>query len=105
VSLEKFKLSKVGILETENYVVHVGTVPGDKVPQYLVFHKEHGVLEFAHNMIYFINQALDEMEEKLVQQATETRMEDLPPIQADPLEAISPVEEPRARGTKKRRLN
>lgn len=83
--LSKFKLHTYGIAETDNYIVHVGTVPGDKVPQYLIFHKEYGVLEFAHNMIYFINQALEEMEEKLVHQTTETKMQDLPPVEATPV--------------------
>lgn len=73
--MDEFNIKSWGILESENYVVHVGTVPGDKVPQYLVFHKQYGVLEFAHNMIYFVNQALFEMEEKLAEQGEEEKAE------------------------------
>jgi hypothetical protein len=104
----KFKFDKLAILESPNYVVHVGTVPGDKIPQYLIFHKEYGVLEFAHNMIYYINQALEEMEEKLVEQVTQSRMEDLPPIAPTTVEVAetTPVEARPARSTKKKaRLN
>lgn len=104
----KFKFVHVGILESPNYVVHVGTVPGDKIPQYLIFHKQYGVLEFAHNMIYYINQALEEMEEKLVEQATQSRMEDLPPIAPTTVEVeeTTAVEARPARSTKKKaRLN
>lgn len=107
----KFKFTKIAILESPNYVVHVGTVPGDKIPQYLVFHKTYGVLEFAHNMIYFVNQALEEMEEKLAEQATQVRMEDLPPIadtvEAAVMEEISAAEARPARSTtkKKAKLN
>ncbi len=71
----EFLIDKTNIIETDNYIVHVGTVPGDKVPQYLVFNKEFGVLEFAHNMIYFVKEALAEMEEKLVQQELEANAE------------------------------
>jgi hypothetical protein len=63
------------IKETANYRVAIGVVPGDKVPQYLIFHKQYDVLEFAHNMIYYINQALEEMEEKLEEQVQEKKME------------------------------
>jgi hypothetical protein len=96
----KFKFTKLNILETPNYVVHVGTVPKDKIPQYLVFHRAYGVLEFAHNMIYFVRQALDEMEEKLEQQATEARVSDLPATTPE-VEETTPVAAPRARSTKK----
>lgn len=95
----KFKFTRLCILESPNYVVHVGTVPGDKVPQYLVFHRQHGVLEFAHNMIYFVNQALEEMEQKLEEQATQVRVEDLPTPIPEVAETIQ-AEAPRARTTK-----
>lgn len=60
--MEDFTILHSNILGSEHYTVHVGTVPGDKVPQYLVFHKEYGVLEYAHNNIWVIPQALAEME-------------------------------------------
>lgn len=102
----KFKFTKLSILETPNYVVHVGTVPGDKIPQYLVFHRAHGVLEFAHNMIYFVNQALEEMEEKLEQQATAARIEDLPTVVAEARKEAAETAHPAAaRRTKKSKLN
>lgn len=60
--MDQFEISHWNIMESSNYTVHVGTVPGDKVPQYLVFHKTYEVLEYAHNNIWLIPQALKEME-------------------------------------------
>jgi hypothetical protein len=98
--MEEFTILKT-IKESQNYVVQVGIVPGDKVPQYLIFHKEHGVLEFAHNMIYYINQALGEMEEKLEEQQQEVKMEQGALFEED--EAVA--ENPKPRKGKKRTVN
>lgn len=73
--MDDFVFHQLAILESPNYVVHVGTVPGDKVPQYLVFHKQYGVLEFAHNMIVYVRQALKEMEERLDEMESEEKKE------------------------------
>lgn len=94
LTVEEIVFLQKGIKESENYVVHVGIVPGDKVPQYLIFHKQYGVLEYAHNMIFFINEALPEMEEKLRTQAEGEVIE----------EATEAAEKPR-RTRKKRVVN
>lgn len=57
-----FEISHHSIMESANYMVCVGTVPGDKVPQYLIFHKKYQVLEYAHNNVWVLPQALAEME-------------------------------------------
>jgi hypothetical protein len=70
---DEVQIRILNIHETPDYVVHVGVIPGDKLPLYLVFHKKFGVLEFTHNMIYFVKQAVAEMQEKLDEQENEER--------------------------------
>jgi hypothetical protein len=60
----EFKIIK-NIDETDHYRLVVGIVPGDKVPQYLIFNKEHDVLEFAHNVLAYVYEALRDLEGKL----------------------------------------
>lgn len=75
--MDELVLLKEGIYETPDYVVSIGIIPGDKLPLYLVFHREHGVLEFTHNMIYFTIQAVKEMQEKHDEMTTENKQETL----------------------------
>jgi hypothetical protein len=53
------------IKTTKDYLLAVGQVPGDKVPQYLILNRHYDVLEFAHNVLSYALEAMDELQDKL----------------------------------------
>jgi len=74
VQEEGFKIL-LTVKETEHYIAVTGIVPGDKVPQYLIFNKDYDVLEFAHNVLAYVLEAMDDLETKLQEYLTKDRTE------------------------------
>lgn len=50
------------IKQTKNYTMTVETLPEDKLPQYVVRHNSHGVVEYADNTLLRAMQWMDECE-------------------------------------------
>jgi hypothetical protein len=63
--MTEFNILKENIHETEHYIMHVGTIPGDQVPQYLVFNKNYDVLEYGHNVLPIALEGIRDLETKL----------------------------------------
>jgi hypothetical protein len=60
------------LFETPRFLIEIGTIDGDKDPQYLVRSKANGVVEFCNTSLYFVRdwalqmtEALDEQDEKI----------------------------------------